>query len=159
MIDKKGNIFGKINVIDLFLVLVVLIACIFIFNKLINPNVTLSQDDITMTFYVEKAPSYVAESIKVGTEVKDEAKGTSLGIITDVEIGPGYQYVATSEGELVRGYMEGYNSVKVTTQVKGQYTENGVIISGNQYNIGHSLTFYAGEAKLYGTISGASKGW
>jgi hypothetical protein len=157
MLDNKGRLFGKINIIDLFIILVVVAALAFVFKKVLQPSIGVRQDDIVFEIYVEESPTFAAIEVAAGGKVVDDIKGVDLGIIQDVVIGDGYEYVPTSDGRLVKGYKEGYSSVKLTSLVKGEYSKDGVKIAGNNYNIGHSITIRAGKGKLFGVVSGFSR--
>lgn len=158
LIDKKGNLFGKINIIDIFILIVIIAVGVFVFKKILSPSITVRQDNIVFQIYVEESPDFAAEAVQVGGNLADDIKGVDLGTIIDVQLDEGYEFVPTANGELVRGYKEGYNSVYLTSEVKGTYSENGVIIAGNKYNIGHSITVRAGQGKLFGVVAGFSKG-
>lgn len=154
MIDKKGKLFGIVNVIDLFIVLAVVVAVAFISNKFLNKTV-VSADTPTFVvkFYTEEVADYVASQIKVGDKVEDEGKNLSLGTVTDVKTEKGFVYSPNSDGQIVKSYKEGYNSQEITIELKAQSFEHGFVLGGNKYTVGHSLTVRAGNAKIYLRIS------
>lgn len=157
LIDNKGNIFGKVNIIDLFLIAVVIFVGVFIFRRTVSDTVFVTQEDIILEIFVEHAPDFVGEAIQIGGRVLDESRGVDLGVITDIEIDNGFRFFPNSDGQVTRSYQEGYSSIKVTTLTQGQFTDNGVIIAGNRYAAGHSLTVFAGQGKFWGVISNAER--
>jgi hypothetical protein len=157
LIDNRGNIFGKLNIIDLFLILVIVFVGVFIFRRTLSDTILVPQDTIYLEFFVSRAPDEAVDSIEIGASVYDVSGRNNLGVITNIETGPGFEFVPTYDGQSVRGYQEGFSSVRITSRVNGQYTENGIIVSGNTYNIGHSLTLSAGKGRFWGFVSGAER--
>ena len=43
MIDEKGRLFGKVNIVDLLIVIIILAAAAFLGYKLLGPQSTTSQ--------------------------------------------------------------------------------------------------------------------
>lgn len=156
MIDSKGRIFGKINIIDLFIVAVVCTTVGFIGLKFLSPKAILSvaqQDDVIVKFYTEGINDFVAEALNIGDVVTDEGRNVSLGKIIDLQFGDGYMYVPDSDGVLKASKKENYTEIEITSELKGQLFENGVIIDGNKYGVGHLFVIRAGKAKIQVNIS------
>ncbi len=107
-----------------------------------------------VSYYFEEVPDFAAELVKKDDDVSDEAKKHALGKVTDVEVGEAAVYCADSAGVLRKSAKEGYRSVKLTTEVEGFETKHGMTVSGSNYVVGHTMTVYAGGAKLYGKVSG-----
>ncbi len=157
LLDEKGRIFGKINIIDLFVIVAIVAAVAFVGLRFVNPKVSTvaNSDDLVLTFFTEQIPNYVAENIEIGGFVEDEAKGANLGTITNIEVGEGYVFTPDDKGNQVKAYVEGFSSIKITTSAKGQVIENGGFkISGNTYVIGHGFTIRAGKGKIYTRLAG-----
>lgn len=159
IIDKKGKLFGIVNIIDLFIVFVLIVAVYFVFTKFVSPTVVsnTSQDDVVMKFYVEESPDFVADCLEVGGVVEDELKSVNLGKITDFTISDGFMFTPDAKGQLIAANKEGYSSFEIVSELKGQLFENGVIVSGNKYGVGHRFTIRAGKAKVYAYVSDIQK--
>jgi hypothetical protein len=160
MIDKDGKLFGKVNIIDLFIILAVLAVGGFLLVRLQRPEatgITIATEDAEIKFFTEQAYEFVAAAVLEGDRAEDEGKGIWLGRISNVDIGPGYTYGQTSQGQVVKALKEGYSSLEITTEIKGQFFENGILINGNKYSVGHGLTVRAGKSKIYMYISDIQK--
>lgn len=93
MIDEKGRLFGKINIVDLLVILVVLIAAVVLGWKFLKPNVPgsdLETEDglvpVTYTVLVENVLPEVYDSVKSYIPGTLMAAGEMLdGQIVDVQ--------------------------------------------------------------------------
>ncbi len=162
LIDAKGRVLGKINVIDLFVVLVALVIVSFFGVKFITPKLSTvtAQDEIVIKLYGEFSPSYAVKSMKIGDKVEDEGRNIDFGTITDIETYDGFLLTSDAEGKQHKASVEGYNSYTITTEAKAQLIDGGdggFKINGNIYVIGHSLTVRAGDAKLGLKLAGFEK--
>lgn len=152
--NKKS--LGKLNWVDVIIIVAVVAAVIIVGVKFLKPTVSESNDTSTkmeLTFFVEEAPEYAAGIIKEGDRVYDETMNCVLGTVKSVEIGESRAYAANADGQMVCSNKPGYNSVKIVSEVNAQKYENGVIVGVTRYGVGHTFTFYAGQAKLYGKLA------
>ena len=155
MIDKNGKLFGKINLIDLLIVLVLIALAAFVALKVVDKSdegAALTQ--VRISFFGEETPDYVANVLENGTTILDSKENITLGTIEDFEIGAPLGYDTNANGEVQQVIRQGYNSVSITAVGTGELTEHGVTIDGVLYGVGHTLTIYAGKAKLYLKVSG-----
>ena len=155
MIDSQGRIFGKINIIDLFVVVMICATFGLVGFRFLSPQVvtSVSRDDVIIKFHTESVNNFVAEALNIGDVLTDESRNTPLGIITGLNFGEGYMYVADSEGRLVASARENYSEVEITAELQAQFFENGIIVDGNIYGVGHLFVVRAGKTKIYGTLS------
>ncbi len=156
LIDKKGKLFGLINIIDLFVIIVFIAVACFGYTKVASGSVANKDTAKTfvMKFYVEEVPKYVIDSINLGDSVEDELKAIKLGKVVDIKTSEGYEYVPTANGELKKGIKEDYYSCEIISELTATPFENGLLIEGNKYGVGHTFVIRAGKGKIYLKISG-----
>ena len=150
----------RFTLIDAIVVLVIIAVIAFVGYKFFGKEVVQNQatsDTFEISFYIEEAPDFAVDNREVGSTVTDEAKKVSLGTIKNVETGDAVGFVGTDDGEFVTSSKENYKSVKITAEVNANEFEHGIKVAGNEYVVGHSMTIYAGKAKLYGRVSGIEK--
>ena len=162
IIDKDAKVFGKINIIDLCIILAVIAAAIFAALMLTGGNtVTVvnatEEKNIEMKFYVEDVENFRVEAMKVGDNLYDDSKNLFLGKITNLDIKDAVIFNADTQGITVKSNKEGYSSMEITTELKATPFENGILIAGNRYGVGHSLTIRAGKSFIYLRISGVEE--
>lgn len=154
MIDQNGKIFGKINLIDLIIVIVLIALCAFAALKLVNSKNNETQlTEMKISFFSDEVPEFVTDYIEIGASVLDETKDVTMGTVTGFEVGEPLGYATDARGEVQQVYRNGYKSVRVDMSAVGELGENGATIGGAMYGVGHTLTIYAGRAKLYIKIS------
>lgn len=161
MIDKNGKVFGKINIIDLIVIIVLVLAVgvfgyVKISNSLTNDDDpkkvsvnTAEGDELYITYYAEEVPAYVASRVKTDTFLLDADTNMKLGVVTDVSVDKAVSFTSTDEGKVVASEKEGYNSIKITGKTKGKLGKYGAEISTMTYGVGHSMTLRAGDAKIF----------
>lgn len=150
----------RFNVIDAIVLVVILAVVAFVGIKLFGGEVagnSASGNTFVMTYYIEESPSFAAENIEVGSSVSDEGKNVPLGKVTAVELGESVMFAANDEGKMIKSGKEGYNSVTLTTEVQGAEFDHGIEVGNVKYVVGHTMTLYAGKAKLYGRIASIEK--
>ena len=151
IIDEKGKLFGKINIIDL-IIAVVIIAAIGIvgYKFVIAPKAQQGGQSVAeIKFYTEEVSDFVAEKIDIGDKLMDEGKNVSLGVVTNIELGPAVSYGTDTEGKWVTSSREGYQSMILTGEVEATKFDHGMIVDASKYYVGHTFVLLAGEAKLY----------
>lgn len=160
MIDKNGKLFGKINLIDLIIILILVALAIFAVLKFAVPsNTEGTATNVKLTLFCEETPEYVVDYIKEGEPVYDSKEGINIGSVESFESGDPIGYDSKETGIDMSEYRvarDGYNSVKIVVDATGVNGVNGVTVNGVLYGVGHTMTVYAGQAKLYLRVMGIS---
>ena len=162
IIDKDAKLFGKINIIDFFIILAVFAVAVFAFLKLSGgSSVTVinstEEKTIEMKFYVPDVENFRVEAMAVGDNLYDDSKNLFLGKITNLDIQDAAIFNADAQGNTIKSNKEGYSSMEITTELRATPFENGILIAGNRYGVGHSLTIRAGKSFIYLRISGVEE--
>ena len=160
MIDKNGKLFGKVNLIDLLIVVVLVAVVGFLGWRFLvkDDSGVVNTQTVYLRFTDTEVPSYVAEGLEAGDNVLDSTENNSMGTLTDFTLGEASSYSVDELGDTVTIHRPDCYSVELTTEVDATYTENGVIINGTRYAIGHTMAIYVGDCKLYAQISGIQLG-
>ena len=152
---KDGKLFGKVNIIDCLIVLILLALVAFVGFKFAHRNdETANLTKVRITFFGEETPDYVAKVLENGTPILDSKDDVTMGTIESFEVGEPLGYDTDVNGEVQQVIRQGYNSVSITAVGEGILGDHGVTIGGVLYGVGHTLTIYAGKAKLYLKVSG-----
>lgn len=156
MIDKNGKIGGKVNLIDLLIVIVILAAIAFVGYRFILKDKTgiINNETVILEFTSEEVNDFTIERLEAGAPVLDYDENNYLGTVTGFELGEPASYEVNEYGETVRLSLPGCNSVVLTAEAAGTLDGNGVVIGGARYGIGHTMIIFAGDCKLFGKISG-----
>lgn len=154
MIDEKGRLFGKVNIVDLAIVLVILAAAAYLGLTFLGPDSTAATtQEVLISFYYEECPDYVADSIEIGASIWDSSDNVTIGTVLSTSQADSITYLLDDDGQTVQTSKDGYCALTVTATAQGVLSDYGVTIGGTLYGIGHTLTMYAGNAKLYLKVS------
>ena len=150
MLDNKGRLFGKVNIVDLLIVIIIIAAGIFLGRLLFGPESTIAQTEkMRITLYCEETPDYVAEQLTAGDEAWDSENNVTLGTLVDWRTGESKSAVTDITGQVVEISREDYCSVTLTVEGDGVIGDHGVTINGTLYAAGHSMSVYFGDCKLF----------
>lgn len=133
IIDKSGKLFGKLNIIDLFVILAILavIAGLALrFTGGAGKPLTESSK-IEYQVRVENVRQYTVSALQKKGVVTNKKYTAEVGQITNVEVFPAKHPSVTAEGKTVEASMpERYDCV-VTIEADGKETSNGYFDSDN----------------------------
>ena len=132
MIDEKGRLFGKVNIVDLLIILIVLAAAAFLGYHFFGPDSTVANTEhVRLTLYCEESADYAVEQLV-------DSKS----------------YVTDANGEVIQLARDGYCSATLVVEGEGVVGSHGVTIGGTLYAVGQSMSVYFDDCKLFLRVSG-----
>ena len=102
-LDKKGKLFGKINIIDFCVIIIVIVliaGAVYKFKFMDKTSNNVAMQPITYTVKVEKVRDYALNNIEIGDTLFDKTSGNAIGTITNVESEPATDYVIMNDGSM-----------------------------------------------------------
>jgi hypothetical protein len=155
MLDNKGRLFGKVSLVDLFVVLVTgaVIAVVYFNVGAGSRHTGGTEQPVLITFYNPSLHDFTAEALRLGTPVVNDANETYLGTVVNLEIGESINFMPDIYGNEVASAMEGYSSVYITSRVYGRISDGAVVLGGNVYGVGEEIIIWAGRSKTMLHIS------
>ncbi|MBS3908059.1 MAG: DUF4330 domain-containing protein [Actinobacteria bacterium] len=157
LIDEKGRLFGRVNLIDAALIIGVLalVALAFVVLRGQGKVATVPENKtVTYTMIVKAIRLDVAGYIKKGDLVKKQVTMGPVGKIVDVEIKPAQAVVDTADGSKVLTVSPTEKDVFITIETKGRAgsdiiaTGNEVLRVGDRFNI--VTKWFIGDAVIIG---------
>lgn len=134
IIDDKGKVFGRINLIDLTLVFGVLIVAVAAFAMLTKTGkvVTIKEDKtVSYTVIVKAIRPEVASFVKEGDLVKKQVTQGVIGTVKKVEVKPAQMVIDTADGRKVLATSPIEKDAYITIETKGR-AGNDIIATGNE---------------------------
>ncbi len=148
VIDKQGRIFGKISVIDIFVLLIVLAlgAALYLkFNVLDFTNKAAETDTLTYTVTIEGVRQYTVDGLKTGDLLYDvNSSSSAVGTITGIDVADAQKAAETLDGTTVLGRYEGRYDVTLTVTADG-------VISGGRYLVNKTYELNANSEREFQT--------
>lgn len=144
---------GRINIIDVIIIAVIVLAVAFIAWKLLRSDSGISSSQtLYLTVYEAEVPNFVVDEIEIGDVASDGTDNniTRIGTVLSVTKSDADSYeLNETTNEYVKASKPDHCSVYITLEVQGTMTDNGILIGAQRYGVGHSMVLYAGDAKMY----------
>lgn len=129
--DKKGKLFGKINIIDFFVVIIIIVliaGAYYKFGVSDKTGTTTALQPVTYTVKVNKIRDYVFNNVKEGDTLYDKTSGNAIGTITKIESEPATDVVEMNDGTVVRGQVENRINVIFTVEAQAAVSDSGYFV-------------------------------
>lgn len=156
-IDDKGRLWGRINLIDLALIVIVIAALIFAGMKFLGrgdiPSIVSERQEVTFTIYTNAIFPFVKEQIREGDEVRLVSNNEVLGKIEKLEIKSGTGLVSTADGRWIESDIP--NKYQINIVIKGKAVKSGEYLSigGTQLLAGSEVAVKGPKFTIKGLIS------
>jgi hypothetical protein len=141
LIDKKGKIFGKFNILDLFIIAMIIVLGIGGAYKIkkVNPTNIIKPKPVEVKILVMEREKFGVDMIKKGDILKEYDTGIILGEIIDIEVNPAAAEVATIDGEIKIAEIPDRYDLLITIDAKAMITENAIMSGNKELRIGNKL--------------------
>ncbi|MBQ7095763.1 MAG: DUF4330 domain-containing protein [Clostridia bacterium] len=148
LMDEKGRIFGKINIFDLIVLLVVILGVAFM---LLRPTAEEKQQaaaprhTAVIVMEIEGVRDYIAEAYHVGDTVYEGT--TEIGVIKEIEVAPQKVVKLQPDGSYKEVERKLYFDMKLTLETDEYYENEGQFVDGKGMLCGTNHTITTGFAK------------
>lgn len=155
ILDEKCKLFGKINIIDLLVVVAILVLIFASIIKFENVSEQMTSDK-TIEYTVEvvgiRQPSVDAIKKKLEgiTEIETEKE---LGNVVDVKVTPTKELVHLNDGSYKEVELVNKYTALLTIEVSGTETKDNYYTStGKKLIVGESISLYNDYVVSYGNV-------
>ena len=151
---KNGKLFGKLNIIDLLIILIVLAALAFVGLRYLRPDSSghaAAPDKVRITFFAKDAPILLWDQgeRQMGGPVSDHDTSNYLGVLTSYVPEEAYIYALDQDsGEMVRVLSSTECFLTFACEGEGYISDDGLRINGVQYSIGGTYVIRAGQTRI-----------
>lgn len=148
LVDEKGRLFGRVNLFDLFIVVLIfaLIGGVSYKYKVASRMVAVNESDLTVKLWIEDVKDVTVDVINEGDQVKEYDSNHYFGEVIKKEVVPHTEEVETADGKIVNAEVEGKYDVYITLKCKGINSENAISIASKEVRIGGKIVI---KHKLY----------
>ena len=137
MIDKSGRLFGKVSLLDVFVILAIIALFVGFFYSQMSEQAGVfvaPTEDFYVTFELSELRPINAATLEVGDMVFRRHDNEPLGIVTHIApIEPATYLLARSDGTVVHAVMEGRYRLEFTVRSQGSVTTFGYFVNGNDH--------------------------
>ena len=155
IIDKKGRLFGLINIVDL-LVIILLLALVMVGVKRFGNKAAVGEATTkkgVITAEVKDVRDVTANNIKVGDPLYDYDKGTYLGKIVTAEVEP-YKDKTEYQGKFYNAEVPDKFRVIITIDADVKETQDFYQVGTEQVRIGAEMRIKNKSITTFMTILG-----
>ena len=156
LIDKKGKIFGVINIIDLTVILILgllIVGGAYRFKKA-SPQVVAQSQKAVVKVEVSEVRQPTVDGIEVGDVLYHYDRGQYFGKIIDKKVENFRTAVETSDGKVVMADVPEKYNVILYIESDATNTTDTIIIGGEQTRIGAQYRLKDKKVAVFGTILG-----
>ena len=160
IIDKNGKIDGKISIIDVFAVLILLVAVFGIGLRFYSAPSKNARQRVKMSYVVqiEDVRKYTVDAISKKGVVVDSKQKTEIGEITDVEFDTYKKEEFDSDGNIVYAEVPNKYIIKITVLSEGKESENGYYVGNDtELAVGSTVSFATKYANSSGKVISIEK--
>ncbi len=157
IINEKGKLFGKINIIDLSVILILVLsvaAIVYKFGFSAHKEAGVTDTTLHYEFKIKAVRQMSVDCLKVGDEMTDWETGTPIGKIVDKRVEQAVEFVNMADGSLgVEQPIPNKFDVYLTIECDARVTEDGYYLNGTR-QITHfeDLLIYNRDIDVNGTV-------
>ena len=149
---KSWKLFGKLNIIDLLILLVVIVALIMVAVRFLqnrNKSEAVNTQKVVVTFYgFEDVSNFVVDALQVGDVVSLFSESGAIGTLTGFTSEPAYQLVVDpATGNNVREDLLDQCFLTITVECEGDFSRKGLTIGKNTYVVGGNYYLNVGPTR------------
>ena len=140
IIDKKGRLFGLINIVDL-LIIILLLALVAVGVKRFGNKAAVGEATTkkgVITAEIKDVRDVTAKNVKVGDPIYDYDKGTLIGKILTADIEP-YKDKTEYQGKFFNSEVPGKYRVIMTIDADVKETQDFYQVGTEQIRIGAEM--------------------
>ena len=141
IVDEKGRLFGKINLLDLVVVLaVVAVAARFGYKHYMGNQAVPAGEDktIEVTMKVAAVQQPTIDYVPVGTPIYDSKSNDYMGKVVDVKFQPSTVFTIGDDGRMYEPLSKERFDFYMVVRGPGRVTPNGDTLSGFEMKIGRT---------------------
>lgn len=169
IINKKGQLFGKINIVDLCVVLVIIIGVVgvvFTKSKLDDEKILANQenmlikssaelDKLEVKLELKEVRDVTRDAIVIGDEVYLTANDKMIGTIVRVECEPSAHHVVADDGTVYMAQIPDRYDVTIVMEVDGKKKDDGYYTDTNvKFLYGKELEIKTSTIQCFPVITG-----
>ncbi|HHY93319.1 MAG TPA: DUF4330 domain-containing protein [Firmicutes bacterium] len=155
-LDERGRLFGRVNIIDLAVLLLVLLvgARLGLKSRLLQAVNPSTARPVEVVLVVEDVRQATADAMQEGENVLNSKSNAVLGKLVKKDVRPALKEVETADGRLAQAESPFKKDVYLTIRGEGQVTPNVILLGGAELRVGASLAVKGLKFSVNSTVLG-----
>ena len=150
-LDDRGRLFGKVNIVDLIVLLVIIAVVVFAVVRMTGSS--SKTVPVRVTYVVEAVRQATVSALQAKGTVTDDG-GTGLGKVQDVVVTPTLVEVPTSDGGLKAVESPVFSDVSIVVLGNGRVSGSTVRIGSVPMRVGKKVTLVGTGYEVQTVIMG-----
>ncbi len=150
-LDDRGRLFGKVNIVDLIVLLVIIAVVVFAVVRMTGSS--SKTVPVRVTYVVEAVRQATVSALQAKGTVTDDG-GTGLGKVQDVVVTPTLVEVPTSDGGLKAVESPVFSDVSIVVLGSGRVSGSTVRIGSVPMRVGKKVTLVGTGYEVQTVIMG-----
>jgi hypothetical protein len=156
-IDERGRIFGKVNVVDILVLLVIVAVIVFAVMRMTGSSSQTVLVTVVYTVEQVRAPTVQAVTAQLEAEgIVTDDTGTVLGRMQAAEVLPTEVEYLTSSDTLEKFESPVFSNINITVAGQGHISNGGARIGSVPVLVGKKVTIRGATFEVVTTITGVS---
>lgn len=156
LLDERGRIFGKVNIVDLLTVLVLIAAGVWFayakFGRDLQTEMAAREQPIEYCIVVMGVRPTTADALKKGGKAFEFKTGAEIGTIKEVKVEPADVWTVSDKGTWIRTQTDDRVDAFVYLEATARVGENVITVNGVEIRVGTSIGFTTKWAQVNGNI-------
>ncbi len=156
LLDERGRVFGRFNIVDLVIVLVLIVAGIWFayakFGRDLGSEIASREQPIEYCIVVMGIRPTTADALKKGGKAFEFKTGAEIGTITDVKVEPADIWTISDKGTWIRTQTDDRVDAFIQVKATARVGENVITVNGVEIRVGTTIGFTTKWAQVNGNI-------
>lgn len=155
LIDEKGKLFGLINIVDLLVVLVIVLAVGGVGYKLKargTASISAKTEDVELLVNISDVRQATVDAIKVGDKFNHYNKNAYFGEIKEINVVPHKEAVSKSDGTIVMAPVPDKFDINLVFASKATVSDSVVVVGGEHTRVGVQFSLKNKNIAFAGTV-------
>ncbi len=142
VVDDRGRLFGKVNIVDILVLLVILAVVVFAAVRLAGADSVSATVPVQVSFLNKAVDRALLEGLPSEGTVRDSA-GNVIGELQSVEVTPTVQEMLTGDGQYKTFSSSTHSDVTFVVMCQGTVLDSSAHIGGLTARVGADVRIVA----------------
>lgn len=163
LFDERGKLFGFINILDLFLIIILLGALAFAGMKFLQSDQSTNvgqanKQTVEYVLFNSNSHPFVLDKVNIGDTIRDADTNVVLGKIVAMERDQATDLVTTADGKMIKSPVPNKEQVLLTIEAEANVVDGVASLGSIQLLVGNQLSVKGPEYIFPVLISNVSIG-
>lgn len=156
ILDEKGRLFGRVNIVDLLIILVIVaLAGRVAYGRILDyvaPAISAEKVEIEVELLVSGVRQATIDVLQPGTNLYHTQTNAYLGVLTDLRIEPAEIMIQLPDGGIIESTSAIRYDVYMTVKGPARITERVILLGNTEIRVGTRVPLQSRLASVAATV-------